>query len=154
MENNLPPSSSGQSDSAAALLADVDSDRSALISRMNTPRWVAPTFGAIAAVCVASPAAGDNRSGNSALLIIVGIMVVYLYHRATGVKLGSIGWEAWLIYAATLISCLLLLSVSLGLVSLELHWWVAAPTVAAFGAGTIGAHYFMRSALSRIRHAR
>ena len=81
-------------------------------------------------------------------------MVVYLYHRATGVKLASIGWVAWLIYAATLVSCLMLLSVSLGLVSFDLYWWVIAPTAAAFGAGTIGAHYFMRSALSRIRHAR
>ena len=154
MENNLAPSSSDQSTSATALLADIDSDRSALIRRMSTPRWVAPALGAIAAICVATPAAGDNRSGNSTLLIIVGLMVVYLYHRATGVKLASIGGVAWLIYAATLVCCLLLLSVSLGLVSFDLYWWVVAPTAAAFGVGTIGAHYFMRSALSRIRHVR
>ena len=154
MENNLPPTSSDQSTSAARLLADVDNDRSALIKRMNTPRWVAPAFGAIAAICVATPAAGDNRSGNSTLLIIVAIMVVYLYHRVTGVKLANIGWVAWLIYAATLVACLVLLSVSFALVSLDLDWWVIAPTAAAFGAGTIGAHSFMRTALSRIRHAR
>ncbi|MBG6180714.1 hypothetical protein [Arthrobacter sp. CAN_A1] len=154
MENNLPPSSSDQPTSAARLLADVDNDRSALSKRMNTPRWVAPAFGAIAAICVATPAAGDNRSGNSTLLIIVAIMVGYLYHRVTGVKLARIGWVAWLIYATTLVVCLILLSVSFGLVSLDLDWWVIAPTAAAFGAGTIGAHYFMRTVQSRIRHAR
>lgn len=154
MENHLHSTPQDQPRSAAALLADVDSDRSALIQRMNTPRWVAPAVGAIAAVCVASPAAGENQSGNSALLIIVGILVVYLYHRATGVKLGSIGWTAWLIYAATLVTSLILLSVSLGLVSFDLYWWVIAPTAAAFGAGTLGAHAFMRSAFGRIRNDR
>ncbi|NOJ60692.1 hypothetical protein [Arthrobacter sp. 260] len=154
MENNLPPSTADQPRSATALLADVDKDRSALIHRMTAPRWAAPAFGALAALCVASPAAGDNRSGNSALLIIVGILVVYLYQRTTGVRLASIGWTAWLIYAATLVFCLLMLSVSLGLVSFDLFWWVIAPAAAAFGAGTLGAHYFMRSAISRIRNAR
>ncbi|MBP2217687.1 hypothetical protein [Arthrobacter sp. CAN_C5] len=154
MENNLPPSAADQSSSAAALLADVDKDRSALIDRMTTPSWAAPAFGALAAICVVSPAAGDNRSGNSALLIIVGILVVYLYQRATGVRLARIGWAAWLIYAATLVFCLLMLSVSLGLVSFGLLWWVIAPAAAAFGAGALGAHYFMRSAVNRIRSAR
>jgi len=154
MENNLHPSSQNEPGSAAALLADVDNDRSALIGRMDAPQWVAPTFGAIAALCVASPVAGDNRSGHLSLLIIVGVLVVYLYHRATGVKLSRIGGTAWLIYAATLIFCLILLSVSLGLVSFALYWWVAAPIAAAFGAGTLGAHYFMRNAVNRIRNGR
>ncbi|GAA1120563.1 hypothetical protein [Arthrobacter flavus] len=152
MENNIRLSPD-PSESAAALLADVEQDRSALIERMTTPRWVPPIFGAVAAICVASPAAGDNRSGNSTLLIIVAIIVVYLYHRATGVKLSHIGGTAWLIYAATLITCLTLLSVSLGLVSFDLYWWVLAPAAAAFGAGTLGTHFFLRSALRRIRHA-
>jgi hypothetical protein len=134
MENNFASGEPNPRRAAAELLDDLQADQERLAERAEAPRWLAPGFGLIAALYVAAPALpGEPRSnGIVTTCIIIGVVLVYLSSRATGIKFSRFGLRAWLAFAGALVGTLVLFSFSLGLVSLDSHWWVAATAAAAF----------------------
>jgi hypothetical protein len=134
MENNFSPSDPNESRAAAELLDELQADRERLARRSEAPRWLAPGFGLLAGLYVAGPALpGEPRSGGFVTTaIIVGIVMVFLSSRATGVKFSRFGPRAWVAFAGAVLGGLFFFSVSLGLVSLGLHWWVIVPAAATF----------------------
>lgn len=154
MENDTNPTPADDAAAASALLGDLDSDRASFARRLEAPSWLAPAFGILAAAYVAAPAAGEARSGSLLVLIILSVVLIHLYRRATGIRVSRIGLPEWLLCGAALLVCLVLLSVSLGLVSFGLNWWVILPAAVAFLVGSVAASRFIRSAQERIRNAR
>jgi hypothetical protein len=134
MENNISAGDLNEPRAAADLLDELQADRQRLARRAEAPRWLAPAFGLLAGLYVAAPALpGDPRSGVFVTMgIILGIVLVFLSSRATGVKFSNLGLQGWAAFTGAVAGGLLFFSVSLGLVSLGLHWWVIVPAAATF----------------------
>jgi len=156
MENNFGPIRSMDPEGAAALLDDVQGDRTRLTQRVRTPKWVGPGFGFIAALYVATPAVPGNWAGSFvlAMALVAVIVMVHLSHRATGVRFSRLGLQAWAAFAAATLGTLALFSVALGFAATNLHWLIIAPACAAFGLSSWLAKVFfssMRQGLARVR---
>ncbi|ALD11997.1 hypothetical protein [Clavibacter capsici] len=121
---------------AAAALDGLHADRQALASRIPEPRWHLAGFGAIALVWVAetatlSPGADYEPPTTSWVAVAAAVILLVLLRRTTGIRFRRIGARAALLAAAALVACLVLFSVSLGLVAQGLGWGVAITAVAA-----------------------
>lgn len=79
------------------------------------------------------------------------LVVIHLIQRETGVRFRNMGWQAGLALAGIVISCLVLFSVSLGLVSIGLHWATAITSIMAFALTTGLTGWAYRSAAQNLR---
>lgn len=136
---------------ASKILDDIAADRTDLASRARAPWWFAPGFGLIAAALVGGPAIPDGWGTSMSVFSILAVVVLfYAYRRVTGVTLASFGAASWVLFLAALVISLILLSVSFGLASFDLHWWILATALAAFGVGTLAAFLVTRIARARL----
>jgi hypothetical protein len=135
MENDIASGDPHESRAAAEILDELQADQKRLADRTQAPRWLAPGFGVLAALYVLMPALpGEPRSGGFVTTaLIVGIVMVYLSYRTTGIKFSRFGTSAWLALAGAVIGTLVFFSVALGLAALNLHWWIILPAAATFG---------------------
>ncbi|HWR86763.1 MAG TPA: hypothetical protein VN200_12270 [Rhodoglobus sp.] len=136
------------------VLRELDADRAALAARVRTPWWLAAGFGLIAACFVVSPAFDGNRTGVIIASVVLAVAMIAVYRRSTGVKLPGLGVIPWVVILSATASVLLLFSFSLGLASLDLHGWIAIPTVAAFAIGAGMTVLFTAAARRRMRRVR
>jgi hypothetical protein len=136
------------------ILRELDSDRAALATRVRTPWWLSVGFGIVAALFVVRPAADESASGGILPALALGVVLLWAYRRATGVRLGRLGAMPWLLTGAALVVVLALYTAALGLASFDLHGWVALPTAAAFAVGVGAAYAFTASARERMRSVR
>jgi len=134
MENNIIPSESSNSRFVPDIFDDLEADRARLVEHFRAPKWLAPGYGLIAAAYVSIPAFPDEPTGDFVLIaaVIVGFLLVGNAYRATGIKISRFGAREWAAFAAAVLGSLVLHSVSLGLASLGLRWWIAASASAAF----------------------
>ena len=136
------------------ILRELDSDRAALATRVRTPWWLSAGFGLVAALVVVRPAAGESGSGGILPALALGLVLLWAYRRATGVKLGRLGAMPWVVSAVALVLVLGLFSTALGLASFDLHGWVALPTAVAFAVGVGATCAFTAAARERMRRVR
>lgn len=155
MENySAPPSS----DEAIGALDALSADRERLASSVHVPWALLAAFGGIGAWWVSGAVSAnpgvDYEPPTSGWLALVGVLVVaYLIRRETGVRFRAMGARAGWAVVGIVIVCLVLFSISLGLVSFGLHWAVVLTSVLAFAATTWLAGVAYRSAVERLRDA-
>ena len=82
------------------------------------------------------PGAEYEPPGTGWLALLGVLVVAHLVQRETGVRLRSMGARATWAAIGVIVTCLVLFSVSLALVSLEARWAVLITSVAAFGITT------------------
>ncbi|WP_232466141.1 hypothetical protein [Diaminobutyricimonas sp. LJ205] len=114
-------------------------------------------LGGVGAWWVSTAAAtnpGENYEARSSgwLALVSALVIVYLIQRETGIRFRAMGARAGWAMTGIVAACLLLFSVSLGLVSFGLHWAVALTSLAAFAATTWLAGVAYRSAVESLRH--
>ena len=155
MENNKVSDESGNP-RVLQVLDELRSDRERLAEHLRAPKWLAPGFGLIAAAYVSTPAFPGEQIGDVVLVVALGasILLISNYRRATGIKISRFGAREWVMFAASVLSSWVLLSVSLGLAATGLHGWVAAPAFAAFALMTWLASVIFSSMRERLLHAR
>jgi hypothetical protein len=148
MESNFDETKPAQRD----LLAELEADRAQLGERVRSQRWLAPAFGALAALHVLRAAFPNLALASlwGSALIGVGILLAVLYNRSAGVKISSTTPRAWILLAGVLVVTLAMYSVALGLESFGLLWWIAAPAIAAFTIVTWLVNLVMRSLAERV----
>ncbi|GAA1149647.1 hypothetical protein [Nesterenkonia lutea] len=139
-------------------MGTLEADRDRLASSVHAPWVLLVALGCMAAWWVSSAAftspGADYEPPTSGWLALVGaLVVVYLIRRQTGVRFRSMGAQAGWAVAGVVVVCLVLFSVSLGLVSFGLHWAVALTSLAALVATTCLAGVAYRSAVERLRRA-
>ena len=85
-------------------------------------------------------------------MALLGVLIVaHLVQRESGIQFRALGGRStWLIAAAFAI-CLALFSVSLGLVSLNLSWAVAIPSIVAFASTTWLSGLAYKAAVEQLR---
>ena len=71
--------------------------------------------------------------------------------RESGIQFRAMGGRATWLIAAAFALCLVLFSVSLGLVSLNLTWAVAFPSIVAFGSTTWLSGLAYKAAVEQLR---
>lgn len=132
MENDFNDGTARQE--AAALLSNLESDRSGLADRLRKPTWLAPALGLLAAIYIASPGLPETfaRGGVLTPLVILSILVMLGYQRMTGVKLLRFRLFEGVMFAIAVLATLFFFSVSLGLAAGGLHWWILASAAAGF----------------------
>lgn len=152
-ESDVPESSPSY---AAALLNELAADRASLAGRLAAPGWLYLAFGVITALYVASPliAPDSVRRAVVGLAIASTIVLVWGYQRISGVRVSRAGAPAQLTLAALVGAALLLLSTSLALASLGLHWWIAVPTAVGLGLTVILGRAFDRQYRETVRRGR
>jgi hypothetical protein len=143
---------------AAAALRDVQADREALAARIPEPRAHLAGFGAIALAWVAqaatlSPGADYEPPTTSWVALVAALVLLVLLRHRTGIRFREVGPRAVLLVLACLVVCLVLFSISLGLVAQGLAWGVAITALAAFGLVTWLATLAFRAAVARIHRA-
>ena len=79
------------------------------------------------------------------------LVVAYLIRRETGVRFRKMGTRAGWAIVAIAAACLVLFSVSLGLVSFGMQWAVTLTSLIAFAATTWLAGVAYRSAVEQLR---
>ncbi|MBO0595776.1 hypothetical protein I2485_13335 [Nesterenkonia sp. E16_7] len=142
---------------AAQTLNALTDDRERLASAIQVPRALLAAFGGLAAWWVATAAGttpGENyEPPTSGWLALVGILVtLHLIQRETGLRLRTMGSRAGFAVAGIIAVCLVLFSVSLGLVASGMIWVVALTSLTAFVTTTWLAGIAYRSAVDRLRH--
>jgi|ERR1035437_2681894 hypothetical protein len=154
MENNMVSDESGNPRLASQVFDELQSDRERLAEHFRAPKWLAPGFGLIAAAYVSTPAFPGRQADDFVLIValVACILLVSNYRRATGVKISRFGAREWVVFAASVLSSLGLLSVSLGLAAAGLQGWIAAPAFAAFALMTWLASLIYSSMRERLRH--
>ncbi len=153
MESN----SSGTSPAEAAdALNSLTVDRDRLAQRLNVPWALMAAFGAMGAWGVG--AAATTHPGAhyeppvSGWLALLGVLIVaHLVQRESGIQFRAMGGRATWLIAAAFALCLVLFSVSLGLVSLNLTWAVAFPSIVAFGSTTWLSGLAYKAAVEQLR---
>ncbi|EXF24693.1 hypothetical protein BG28_04545 [Nesterenkonia sp. AN1] len=142
---------------AAQTLETLTDDRERLASAIQVPRALLAAFGCLAAWWV-STAAGTTPGENyeppaSGWLALVGILVIlHLIQRETGLRLRTVGSRAGFAVARIITACLVLFSVSLGLVASGMIWAVALTSLIAFATTAWLAGIAYRSAVDQLRH--
>lgn len=145
-------------DDAAARLSELSGDRRALAEGTAIPRVLLAAYGGVGAWWVAqavtaNPGANYEPPTSGWLALVAVLIIAHLINRETGIKFQSMGGGAALALIAILVACLLLFSVSLGLVSVGAGWAVSFTGLAAFGLVTWLAGVAYRCALNRLHHA-
>lgn len=143
-------------DEATAALSTLSTDRERLAASVRTPWVLLAAFGGVGAWWVSTAAATDPGDGyeppSSGWLALVGMLVVaYLIRRETGVHFRRMGARAGWATVGIIAACLVLFSVSLGLVSFGIQWAVALTSLVAFAATTWLAGVAYRSAVEQLR---
>ncbi|TFC82406.1 hypothetical protein E3T28_16005 [Cryobacterium sinapicolor] len=143
-------------DEAAASLNTLSTDRERLAASVHVPWVLLAAFGGVGAWWVSAAAAtnpGENyEPPSSGWLALVGTLVVaYLIRRETGVRFRKMGTRAGWAIVAIAAACLVLFSVSLGLVSFGMQWAVTLTSLIAFAATTWLAGVAYRSAVEQLR---
>lgn len=141
---------------AAEALDSLSTDRHRLAQRVRVPWALMAAFGALGAWWVGSAVTTEPGANYepplTGWMALLGILVVaHLVQREIGIRFRSLGARANGAVVAILVTCLVLFSISLGLVSLELHWAVAATSLAAFAITTWLSGIACRSAVDRVR---
>ncbi|MDH6280272.1 hypothetical protein [Prescottella agglutinans] len=142
-------------DAATDALNSLSADRERLGARIEVPSTLLVAFGGLAAWWVATAAFASPGEGyepaSSAWLPIGLLAVAYVVRRRTGIRFRSMGADAAWALVGIAVSCLLLFSVSLGLVSFGMRWAVVPTSVAAFAVTTVLARVAYRSAIEKVR---
>lgn len=156
MESNLHDISPPAAEGSQQLLNDLAADRTQLARHIEAPRWLYPVAGLLAAIFIASASIdGDMTRRVVAGLALASIfLLVWGFQRATGVKLSRAGRPAQLILFTHVLALLLLLSVSFGLASLDLHWWIILPALIGFALTVALGKRFHRQYSDEVRHGR
>lgn len=137
------------------VLAEMHRDRAMLQDRAKMPRWFSIAVGTVLASWVASPAVDPDRTAGSYVFALVAILLLLgAARRSTGVRHAALGKGGWLTGIALLAIATALYSTSLALVSLNLSWWVIAPSVAMLIAGWAGVHAMSEAAREGLREIR
>lgn len=142
---------------ASQVLRQLAADRESLASGVHVPRALLAAFGALAAWWVSTAVTttpGEHyEPPSSGWFAVVGVLVIgYLIQRETGLRLRTMGSRAVWAVAGIILVCMVLFSVSLGLVSFGLVWAVTLTSLVAFGATTWLAGIGYRAALEQLRH--
>lgn len=142
---------------AAQALNTLTGDRERLVSAIQVPRALLAAYGCLAAWWVSSAAGtapGENyEPPTSGWLALVGILVVtYLIQREIGLRVRTMGTRAGLAVAGIIAVCLVLFSVSLGLVASGMTWAVVLTSLIAFTTTTWLSGIAYRSAWDTLRH--
>ncbi|MEV7974039.1 hypothetical protein [Cellulomonas sp. NPDC089187] len=150
MERDFDP------DEAARALDALAADRAQLVDRARVPWTLMAGFGAAAAWWVGSaagtePGAGYRAPASSWLALLGVLVIAHLVRRELGIRFRSMGTRAGGAVTALVIGCLVLFSVSLGLVSLGAAWAVALTSLCAFGLTTWLSGVALRSAVAELR---
>jgi len=137
-------------------LNSLSTDRDRLAAGIQMPWPLLAAFGGLGAWWVSAAAVttpGENyEPPTSGWLALVGALVVaYLIRRETGVHFRKMGARAGWAFVGILAVCLVLFSVSLGLVSFGLQWAVVVTSLVAFAATTWLAGVAFRSAVEQLR---
>lgn len=153
MENHFKDPSP---DEATAALNTLSTDRERLAASVHVPWALLAAFGGVGAWWVSAAAATnpgeDYEPPSSGWLALVGTLVVaYLIRRETGVGFRKMGTRAGWAMVGIIAVCLVLFSVSLGLVSFGMQWAVALTSLVAFAATTWLAGVAYRSAVEQLR---
>ncbi|TFD52168.1 hypothetical protein E3T55_06805 [Cryobacterium frigoriphilum] len=153
MENNLSSGRSNQQSDAAVLLGDLESDRAGLIERLNEPKWFAPTYGALAAIFISTPALPEtfNRGFVLTSIVVTGVLLVLGYQWVTGIKLLRFRVLEGVLFGIAILTTLFFFSVSLGLAASGLPLWIVASAIAGFLAATGLALLGVSSMRERVR---
>lgn len=143
-------------DEAADALDSLAADRDRLAGRMRVPWALMAAFGALGAWWVGAAAmtepGGDYEPPMSGWMALLGALVVaHLVQRESGVRFRRMGARATWAMLGILATCLVLFSVSLGLVSLDLRWAVVITSLVAFALTTLLAGAAYRSAVENLR---
>lgn len=149
MENNR--------DDAAAALHALSTDRAQLADRSRPSGLLMAAFGATAAAWVGSAALtspGEDYQSSPVSFLALGafLLVGYLVRQRVGIAFGRWGARAQAAMAIGLVLCLILFSVSLGLVAADLTWAVVLTSAVAFAAVTYLATVAYRGALEKLAH--
>lgn len=153
MESNPKEVSSGV---AADALNALSADRDRLAASVRVPWVLLAAFGGVGAWWVSTAAAtnpGESYEppASSWLGLVSALVIAYLVRRETGIHFRTMGARAGWAVAGIVTICLALFSVSLGLVSFDLHWAVALTSLVAFAATTWLAGVAYRSAVQELR---
>ena len=143
-------------DEAVAALNTLSTDRERLVASVHVPWVLLAAFGGLGAWWVSAAAStnpGENyEPPSSSWLALVGTLVVsYLIRRETGVRFRKMGTRAVWAMVGIIVVCLVLFSISLGLVSFGMQWAVALTSLAGFAATTWLASVAYRSAVNQLR---
>ncbi|WP_224760490.1 hypothetical protein [Salinibacterium sp. ZJ450] len=134
----------------------LSTDRERLAASVHVPWVLLAAFGGVGAWWVSAAAATNPGESyeppSSGWLALVGTLVIaYLIQRETGVRFRSMGARAGWAVVGIIAACLVLFSVSLGLVSFNMHWAVVLTSLAAFAATTWLAGVAFQSAAEKLR---
>ncbi len=145
-------------DEAMHALQGLSADRDRLAAGVRVPWLLLAGFGAVAAWWVGAAAGtspGENYepSAIGGLVLAIVVVIIYLIQRETGVRFRSMGLQAGLALVGIVVGCLVLFSISLGLVSFGLHWAVILTSITAFALTTWLASVAYRSAVQKLRRA-
>lgn len=154
MEN---PSTEPSPDEATAALNTLSTDRERLAASVHVPWTLLAAFGGVGAWWVSAAVhtnPGENyEAPSSGWLALVGtLLVAYLIRRETGVHFRKMGTRAGWAMVGIITVCLLLFSVSLGLVSFGMQWVVVLTSLVAFATTTWLAGVAYRSAVEQLHH--
>lgn len=138
------------------MLDALQADRDRLVEKARVPWLLLALFGGVAAWWVAAtavthPGGAYEPSSSTWLAPVAALGIAYFIRRQTGIGFRVMGARATWAVIAIIAMCMILFSVSLGLVSLGVHWAVALTSLAAFIGTTLLSAAAYRSALTRIR---
>ena len=144
-------------DEATAALNTLSTDRERLAASVHVPWVLLAAFGGVgawwvSAAVVANPGESYEPPSSGWLALVGTLVVVYLIRRETGVRFRKMGGRAGWAMVGIIAVCLLLFSISLGLVSFGMQWAVVVTSLVAFAATTWLAAVAYRSAVEQLRH--
>ncbi|MFC7549654.1 hypothetical protein [Plantactinospora sp. GCM10030261] len=143
-------------EAAVEALNTLHSDRERLANTVEVPRLLLVAFGALGAWWVAAAATTDPGANyepptSGWLALVGGLVIVYLIRRESGIRFRVMGARAGWAVAGIVVTCLVLFSISLGLVSFDLRWAVTVTSTTAFLVTTWLAGVAYRSAIAELR---
>jgi hypothetical protein len=153
MESNTPMDPHHGSEAQRAL-EGLDVDRAMLAERIATPWSVHALLAMLAAVFVALPAIGSDRSRNTMFVVVFVVMLAVFAgaERRSRVRRGRPGAPAIALAAGLVVAILVLFSVSLALAASLSAWWVALPALACFAIVLAGSRGYDRLSRKALRH--
>lgn len=144
------------SDEATNALNDLSTDRERLAAGIHVPWILLAAFGGlgawfVSAAVTTNPGESYEPPASSWLALVAALVIAYLIRRETGIHFRRMGTRACGAIVGIIAVCLMLFSVSLGLVAFDLPWAVALTSLTAFAATTWLAGIAYRSAVEKLR---